>query len=126
MIVDLSPETYFQYLNDEANLHVVLCYGETCGPCKITLPHYEDVAKHFYDYGITKVRFYKFHQWQPEYKPFIAQHKLDVPGVPTIRAYFYGDVLWEKTAVFQDPNALKAEIVQVIEGIQKTMEFSLQ
>jgi thiol-disulfide isomerase/thioredoxin len=125
MIEILTPENYFTTLQNEQYLQFVMSYGETCGPCKVTMPYYEAVAAHFIEYGIINVKFYKFHQWQPEYKPFIHAHNLAVPGVPTFRGYFFGEVMWEKTAVFQNADTLKAEFVSVITGIQKTMEFSL-
>jgi len=125
MIVRLTPEIFWPSLQEPDRLHIVFHYGETCGPCKVTRQAYQDLVQHFYDHGIRKVLFYDFHQWQPEYKPFIQEHNLKVPGVPTFRAYFMGELLWERTAGFTDANLLKAEIVPLIESLQKTMGFSI-
>ena len=62
MIVQLTPETYFDAIRTDGPLHVVMHYGETCGPCKATMPHYEVVVNHFTQHNVTNVQFYKFHQ----------------------------------------------------------------
>ena len=64
MIVNLTPETFFDNVNKEGPLHVIMHYGETCGPCKLTMPHYEILELHFREYNIKNVKFYKFHHWQ--------------------------------------------------------------
>lgn len=121
MIIDLTPETFFQYINREGPLHVVMHYGATCGPCKNTMPHYEVLASHFEEHNFSNVKFYRFHQWEQQYKEFIEQNNLKVSGVPTFRYYYYGDVLNEITAGYNDPNAMKQVIVDVIKGIETTM-----
>ena len=75
MIIDLTPETFFEHINKEGPLHVVMHYGATCGPCKNTMPHYEILERHFLEYNFTNVKFYRFHQWQNEYKSFIEENK---------------------------------------------------
>lgn len=127
MITELTPETYFQFAIAEGTLNVVMHYGTTCGPCKITMPHYEVVVQHFLDHGKThKVKFYRFDQWLPEHKPFIAAEGLGVKGVPTFK-YYYGKSLVEEVAKsYTDPNVIKQQIVDVVHAIDKTMGgFSL-
>jgi thiol-disulfide isomerase/thioredoxin len=121
MIVDLTPETFFDSINQEGPLHVVMHYGETCGPCKITMPHYEILEQHFSQYDIKNVKFYRFHHWQPEYKPFIEENNLKTNGVPTFRYYYMGEKLHEVTASYKDPNDMKKVVMEVIEGIEQTM-----
>lgn len=121
MIVTLTPETFFEHINKEGPLHVVMHYGETCGPCKNTMPWYEILEQHFVEHNFTNVKFYKFHQWQPEYKEFIEDNKLKTNGVPTFRYYYMGEKLHEVTSGYNDPNDMKKVIVEVIKGIEATM-----
>jgi thiol-disulfide isomerase/thioredoxin len=121
MIIDLTPENFFEYVHKEGPLHVVMHYGATCGPCKATMPHYEILVNHFKEYNISNVKFYRFHQWDSTYKPFIEEHQLTVQGVPTFRYYYFGEKLHEVTASYTDPNEMKKVITEVIKGIESTM-----
>jgi thioredoxin 1 len=121
MIVDLTPETFFESVNKEGPLHVVMHYGETCGPCKATMPHYEILELHFKEYNVRNVKFYKFHQWQKEYKEFIEGNGLKVNGVPTFRYYYMGEKLHEVTASYKDPNDIKKVVMEVVAGIEQTI-----
>ena len=121
MIVNLTPETFFDNVNKEGPLHVIMHYGETCGPCKLTMPHYEILELHFREYNIKNVKFYKFHHWQKEYKQFIEDNGLKTNGVPTFRYYYMGEKLHEVTASYKDPNDMKKVVMEVIAGIEQTM-----
>ena len=121
MIIELTPETFFEHVNKEGPLHVVMHYGITCGPCKMTMPHYEILANHFLEHNFTNVKFYRFHQWENDYREFIKEHNLKTNGVPTFRYYYYGDILNEVTSAYSDPNDMKKVIVEVIRGIEATM-----
>jgi len=103
-------------------MHVVMHYGEKCGPCKRTLPIYEAVVHHFllFNRG-DRVKFYKFHQWEPTYKEFIEQNNLNVKGVPTFKFYYVGESVEEITASFLDPNELKKRIMEVSFAINSTI-----
>ena len=127
MIIELTPETFFEHVKKEGPLHVVMHYGVTCGPCKITMPNYEIVDGHFTEYNVINVKFYKFHQWQKEYKEFIEQNNLKTNGVPTFRYFYMGDVVNEQTKSFNDPNELKKNIMDTVKAIETTMgqEFNL-
>jgi thiol-disulfide isomerase/thioredoxin len=127
MIVELTPETFFENIHREGPLHVVLHYGANCGPCKTTLPHYENVASHFADFKVTNVKFYKFHQWEPSYKEFVQENNLSTKGVPTVRYFYMKNVINEETRSFNDPNEVKRHIMDTISGIEITtgMEFKL-
>lgn len=121
MIIKLTPETYFEYLNEKNYLHVVMCYGETCGPCKITMPQYEVVENHFVQYNVNRVKFYTFHQWEGTYRPFIEEHNLRTTGVPTFRYYYEGELVAENARSYREPNELKASILEVVSAIDTTM-----
>lgn len=122
MVTELTPDTFFEAVQTEGQMHVVMHYGATCGPCKNTMPVYEVVAQHFIDYGRgDRVKFYKFHQWQPEYKPFIEEKKLGTNGVPTFRFYYFGEEIEAITASFTDANELKKRIMEVSFAINSTI-----
>jgi thiol-disulfide isomerase/thioredoxin len=127
MIVDLTPDNFFDYVKREGPLHVVMHYGERCGPCKNTMPHYERVEAHFIDFNVTNIKFYKFHQWQQEYKEFIEQNNLQTKGVPTFRYFYMGEVINEEAKSFTAPDDLKKHIMDTVAGIEKSMnmEFNL-
>lgn len=127
MITELTPETYFESVNQEGPLHVVMHYGATCGPCKITMPYYEIVEAHFVEYKVSNVKFYKFHQWDTLYKEFIENNNLKTNGVPTFRYFYMGDIINEETRSFTEPNELKRHIMDTVKGIETTMqtEFNL-
>jgi len=126
MILELTPENFFEHIHSEGPLHVIMHYGMTCGPCKTTLPHYEVMANHFEEYKVANVKFYKFHQWEKSYKPFIEEHELNTSGVPTFRFYYFGEKLHEVTASYTDPNDIKRVVMDVVKGIENTMgEFNL-
>lgn len=123
MVIELTPETYFQTVKtDVGQMHVVMHYGETCGPCQRTMPFYEAVAQHFIEYNRgDRVKFYKFHQWEVSYKEFIEQHGLKTNGVPTFRFFYAGEVIEDVTASFTDATELKKRIMEVSFAINSTM-----
>jgi thiol-disulfide isomerase/thioredoxin len=121
MIIELTPETYFKHVKKEGPLHVVMHFGATCGPCKMTMPFYDAVEKHFLEHKVTNVRFYWFHQWEELYKSFIEENDLKVNGVPTFKYFYMGDVLNEETRSYNNADELKKSIMTVVQGIESTM-----
>ena len=122
MIIELTPDNFFTEVKTEGPLHVVMHYGVTCGPCKITMPNYEAVAQHFIEYNRgDRVKFYKFHQWEANYRQFINDNNMKVNGVPTFRFYYNGEVMEETTKSFSDPNVIKQMIMDVGRAINSTL-----
>jgi len=121
MIIELTPETFFEYVNEEGPLHVVMHYGKSCGPCKMTIPNYETLANHFEKENFSNIKFYRFHHWEPEFKLFIRENNLGTKGVPTFRYYYFGEILHEDTHAYSDANTIKNVIVEVVKGIEVTM-----
>jgi len=118
MIIDLTPETFFEHINKEGPLHVIMHYGEKCGPCKNTMPHYQIMVDHFEQYNIKNILFYKFHQWDTNYKQFIEENNLKVNGVPTFRYYYYGETINTITASYNDPNDIKKAVLNEVSTIE--------
>lgn len=122
MVTELTPDNFFESLQDENVLSVIMFYGNTCGPCKITMPVYEAMAAHFIEYQIPNVKFFRMHFWEKEYKPFFTEHNITTKGVPTFKYYFNGDVLTEFARAFPDPNELKRETLEVMKAIDKIIQ----
>lgn len=121
MIIELTPDTFFEYVYKEGPLHVVMHYGKNCGPCKRTMPLYEILAKHFEENNFTNIKFYTFHQWEPDYKEFIETNNLNTNGVPTFRYYYFKEVLHEVSSGYSDANVIKDVVAEVVKGIENTM-----
>lgn len=125
-MIELVPDTLFEYVNKEGPLHVVMYYGATCGPCKVTLPHYELLYNHFVEHNITNIKFYKFHAWEQDFQEFINKNNLRPRGVPCFRYYYNGELVAEDVAVYNDANILKKKVLDVCDAIHVTMGgFSL-
>lgn len=121
MIVELTPENYFDNVNVEGPLHVVMHYGANCGPCKVTFPNYELLYLHFQEHKVTNVRFYKFHQWEDTYQEFITQNNLKPSGVPCFKYHYMNEVVDEHVGAYHDPNLLKKRLLDVCDAIHLTM-----
>lgn len=121
MIIELTPDNFFTEVKIEGPLHVVMHYGVTCGPCKVTMPHYEAVVQHYAEYSITNVKFYRFHQWEPTFKEFITENNLQTKGVPSFRYYYMGELVQEEARSFNDSNELKQHIVGVTTAVESMM-----
>lgn len=121
MIVELTPETYFEHVKKEGPLHVVMHFGATCGPCKMTMPFYDAVESHFVQHNVTNVKFYWFHHWEETYKQFIDENNLRTSGVPTFKYFYMGDVINEETRSYNNADELKKSIMTVVQGIESTM-----
>jgi thiol-disulfide isomerase/thioredoxin len=121
MIIELTPETYFEHVKKEGPLHVVMHFGVTCGPCKMTMPFYYAVETHFTQHNVTNVKFYLFHHWEESYKEFIEANNLKTAGVPTFRYFYMGDIINEETRSYNDADELKKSIMTVVQGIESTM-----
>ena len=121
MIINLTPETYFQHVHGHGPLHVVMHYGETCGPCKRTLPHYSLVEEHFERHNVTNVKFYWFHHWERAYRPFIDEFNLKVSGVPSFKYFYMGDLINEESRSYNNPDELKASILGNVTAIHNTI-----
>lgn len=121
MIIELTPDNYFEHVNTHGPLHVVMHFGATCGPCKKTMPHYSLVEEHFVRHNVTNVKFYWFHQWEPSYKPFIEEYNLKTNGVPCFKYFYMGELINEESKSFNSPDELKAHIMGNVTAIHNTM-----
>lgn len=87
MIVDITMNEIIHGLsNPDNDVHVLMFFGSTCGPCKATMPGYESVAKFYVERG-SRIKFYRINAWEPVEQAEFCREKLGVKGVPTFRAY---------------------------------------
>jgi thiol-disulfide isomerase/thioredoxin len=96
MITDITMDEIIHGLpNPDTDLHVLMFFGPTCGPCKATMPHYEETAQFFIEKG-SRVKFYRINAWEPAEQATFCREKLKVEGVPTFRAYCNSQQVSEK------------------------------
>ena len=77
-------------------MHVVMFYGTTCGPCKATMPHYEDISNH-YEKLDMKIKFHRIDAWTPEEQAEYCKEVWEIQGVPTFKIFYGGHVLHNHT-----------------------------
>lgn len=82
---DLEPGV----LPQDDNMHIVMFYGQTCGPCESAMPFYEEVAQYFTE-RIDVIKFYKIHAWEDDETKQYLDEMFDVKGVPKFTTYLYG------------------------------------
>lgn len=96
MIIELTlPEMAPEALPQDDYMNVIMFFGAGCGPCKATMPNYEEASAHFESLN-HKIRFYKFNVWQsPETIKYCADI-WGVNGVPQFKLLLRGQVLVNK------------------------------
>lgn len=92
VITDLNVENIEPFLKKHAKSPIVIMfYGETCGPCKATMPHYESLAQKLAD-DKSKIKFARYHNWENQEHRDLSK-KWDVQGVPGFRMFYNGSVI---------------------------------
>lgn len=86
---DMQPETG---LPPDNNMHVVMFYGQTCGPCKATMPHYESVSNFFTEKN-APIRFHKIHAWEEGEQKEYCSKVWNITGVPHFKIFYKGQVV---------------------------------
>jgi thiol-disulfide isomerase/thioredoxin len=76
-------------LMQDGNMHIVMFYGENCGPCKFTMPFYEETAQYF-DGIVEVIKFHKIHAWENDETKQYLSDTFDVKGVPTFITFLDG------------------------------------
>lgn len=77
------------------DMHVVMFYGATCGPCKVTMPNYEEAARFFIEKG-ARIKFHKLHVWENEETKAKCKELWNVVGVPNFKFFSNGTIVHEK------------------------------
>lgn len=76
-------------------LRVLMFYGATCGPCKMTMPHYEKLTE-FFDSKHANILFFKMNAWEPQENFTYCNDVWNLNGVPNFKAFYNGEVINEK------------------------------
>jgi len=94
------------------NMHIVMFYGATCGPCKATMPHYETVSDFFESRG-AKIKCHRINAWEPQEQAKYVREVWQVEGVPNFKAFFHGEMVHERKGG-GDTDAMKKFISEAI------------
>lgn len=76
-------------------MHIVMFHGATCGPCKATMPNYEEAAKNLIEKG-ARIKFHKLHAWETEEVRQKCQDTWGVTGVPHFKIFMNGVNVFDK------------------------------
>lgn len=104
------------YTTDRAS--VVMFYGATCGPCKATLPHYEEIAQHFTSRGAS-IDFFKIHAWENEEQKTYCRETWGIDGVPQFKVLYNGEAILDRRGG-GDYNTMSAFIQDAVDIIFRT------
>jgi thiol-disulfide isomerase/thioredoxin len=97
MVTEITPENMKPGgMPEDDDMHVVMFYGATCGPCKFTMPFYEEAASKFISKG-AKIQFHKLHAWENDEIREECKILWNVKGVPTFKFFVQGVMFHEKT-----------------------------
>lgn len=90
MVIELNPDDLNPgKLPADDKMHIIMFYGATCGPCKFTMPFYEETAAYFIE-RTDKIKFYKLHAWEnDEFKHYLSD-TFGVKGVPNFITFLHG------------------------------------
>lgn len=86
---DMQPETG---LPPDNNMHVVMFYGATCGPCKASMPYYELVSN-FFNERNAPIKFHRIHAWEEGEQKEYCISVWGVNGVPHFKIFYKGQVI---------------------------------
>lgn len=101
---------------DEA-LHVVMFYGATCGPCKATMPFYEQLAEYI-SHKTQNVKFYRINAWEPDIQKDYCRDHWNIEGVPHFKCFFNENLI-ESHEGGGDLKELSQFLIEVIDKIFK-------
>lgn len=96
MIQELTfLEVSTEALPQDDYMNVVMFFGEGCGPCKATMPHYEEAVAYFEAVG-TRIRFYKYNTWESAESIQYCSERWGINGVPHFKILFRGNEILSK------------------------------
>lgn len=95
MVTEISKIQIDQGVFEQKNImHVIMFYGNTCGPCKNTMPFYDEAAEKYVQ-KTDKIKFFKIHAWEEEYGQYYKE-VWDINGVPHFRIMFNGQAVYHR------------------------------
>lgn len=94
---------------------VIMFYGPTCGPCKATMPFYEEVTEYFQQRQ-AKFDFYRINAWEPGEQQEYCKAVWDIKGVPQFKI-FYDRVILVDRAGGGDFQTMKDVFLSVVDMV---------
>jgi thiol-disulfide isomerase/thioredoxin len=94
MVIDVTPTELTDLLKTNQTV-LVMFYGAKCGPCKATMPHYEEAAKFFIERGSTIVCV-RLHAWESQEQTEWCKEHHEVVGVPRFKAFAHGQIVHDR------------------------------
>jgi thiol-disulfide isomerase/thioredoxin len=96
MVTELTVQDMQVETPQDSDIRVVMFYGTTCGPCKHTLPHYEQASEDFASMG-ARIKFFKIDAWAPQEQKDYCANVHGIVGVPTFKAFVNGNEFLTKS-----------------------------
>jgi thiol-disulfide isomerase/thioredoxin len=84
-----------EYGSKSLHLTVVMFYGPTCGPCKATLPFYEEASNYYHSLG-ANISFYRINAWEPEEQMTYCREKWKINGVPQFKVFYDKNIVFDR------------------------------
>lgn len=66
---------------------VLMFYGTTCGPCKATMPYYDEISEYFREKNAA-IDFYKINAWAPAEQATYCKTTWSINGVPQFKIFY--------------------------------------
>ena len=118
MVIDITMENLTpEKLPVDGNMHVVMFFGPTCGPCKATMPYYEETANFYVNAG-AKIKFYRIDAWNPPEQKQFCTETWGVRGVPHFKMFYNGSEIKSRVGG-GDGEILRQEIHGAVDEIFK-------
>jgi thiol-disulfide isomerase/thioredoxin len=120
MVTEISMhdvDTILTSAQENKRVTVIMFYGETCGPCKATMPFYEQTSEFFQDVG-AKFDFYRINAWNPPDQYEYCKTMWGIKGVPQFKIFYNYAVLIDR-AGGGDFETLKSAFMEAVDTVFK-------
>lgn len=96
MVTEITMSDMKQPLGEkDDSIFVVLFYGTTCGPCKATIPNYEQASSDIEAFG-SRIKCFKIDAWTPDEQREYCRTEHGITGVPHFKAFCRQEMIYEK------------------------------
>jgi thiol-disulfide isomerase/thioredoxin len=124
MVTEITMDDIKNGLTTERDdLIILMFYGPTCGPCKATMPNYEDAAR-FYIEKTSKIHCMRINAWEPQDQADYCKSFWKVEGVPHFKTFCRGEELTSKIGG-GDLDTMKQFIHSAIDTVFKKFDVRI-
>jgi thiol-disulfide isomerase/thioredoxin len=102
---------------DGDDMIVVMFYAKACGPCRATMPHYEDIST-FFTTRSSNIQLTRMTAWQPPEQAQYCRDTWGVKGVPHFKIFYKRNIVHDR-AGGGDAATLKTMLTSAIDTIFK-------